>query len=160
MFKFAESGIVAWPTEFPVDQDGLPTPTKVLVRYRVLTRAELRTLDVATSAKRAAKLAEAIAELSLPVAAGNDLEAAKAKALARGRITQELIADEIVHAETTERARTERLLARVVSIQPPGETEFAEFAPGELARQLEFEVLAKAYEAALLDASKAAVAKN
>ncbi|MFO0293797.1 MAG: hypothetical protein ACK51F_10695 [Rhodospirillales bacterium] len=160
MFKFAESGIVAWPTEFPVDQDGLPTPTKVLVRYRVLTRAELRTLDTAEGIKRRDKIADAIVKMSAPIDTADGVDTARAEAERRGRITQELIEQEIKYQEAHERDRTERLLLRVVSIQPPGETEFAEFAPGELARQLEFEVLAKAYEAALLDASKAAVAKN
>jgi hypothetical protein len=159
MFKFAESGIVAWPTEFPVDQDGLPTPTKVLVRYRVLTREELRQLDREQSSRRRKHLAEAITKLTTPLPEG-DPEAAKAQAEERARQADAILAQATAEADAQEVERTERLLARVVSVQPPGESDFHDFAPGELARQLEFEVLATAYEKGLVEASRAAVAKN
>lgn len=159
MFKFAESGIVAWPTEFPVDQDGLPTPTKVLVRYKPLTKAELAQIDQQAAKRQAMKLAETLVEASQP-AQGDTVEARTEDARRRAQMALEAIDFAIAQSAEREAERAARVQARVVAIQPPGETAFYELAPAELARQLEFEVLLGAYERGLMECSRAAVAKN
>lgn len=159
MFKFAQDGIVTWPTTFPVDSDGNVVDTKVLVRYRPFTRKELAAIDRDAAKRQAERLAEALAKVMEPLPAGTDAERAQAQR-ERAERTLAVLNDAQDEADAREQSRTDRLLARVVSVQPPGESEFREFAPGELGRQLEFEVLAKAYEEALFACSRAAVAKN
>lgn len=159
MFKFAESGIVTWPTTFPVDADGHVVETKVLVRYRPFTRKELAELDRHASQRQVERLAETIAKIMDPLPGGTDEERAQAQ-VQRAERTLAVLNEAQAEADAREASRTARLLERVVAVQPPGESEFREFAPGELARQLEFEVLAKAYEEALMACSRAAVAKN
>lgn len=159
MFKFAASGIITWPTVFPVDTDGNVVPTTVLVRYRVLTRKELREIDNTNTTNSMRTLAETLANVMTPSKLTSDAE----RAAEQQRKAEETMAA-IEEAQRTgnqrEEARAERVRARLVSIQPPGESEFREFAPGELDRHLEFEPLLAAYERGLFDASRGAVAKN
>jgi hypothetical protein len=159
MFKFAESGIVAWPTEFPVDQDGMPTPTKVLVRYRPFTRTELLALDHDGARRGAVDLAHELVKLAQPPE-GDTVDVRLEDAKRKAKATLETVEEAVERSRIRERERIDRVLNRVVSIQPPGEGDFVEFAPGELARQLEFEVLLSAYERGLMECSRAAVAKN
>jgi hypothetical protein len=159
MFKFAESGIITHPTQFPVDVDGNPVDTTVLVRYRVLTRRELREIDNLRTDREQERLAEVLADLMTPAKGENDLARAEVQRI-KAEKTLAVLQESQVSAERREADRTERLLARVMAIQPPGESDFREFAPGELARLLEFEPLTTAFDRGLLTASRGAPAKN
>lgn len=159
MFKFAESGIVTWPTVFPVDTDGNVVPTSVLVRYRVLTRKELRAIENDNVSTHARKLADTLAEVMTPGTGTTDAERAADQ---QRKAEKTLAAIEQAQQQGNEReeVREARLRERVVAVQPPGETEFRAFAPGELDKHLSLDLLLKAYETALFDASRGAVAKN
>lgn len=159
MFKFAESGIVTWPTVFPVDTDGNVVPTSVLVRYRVLTRKELRAIENDNVSTHARKLADTLADVMTPGTGTTDAERAADQ---QHKAEKTLAAIEQAQQQGNEReeVREARLRARVVSIQPPGETEFRDITPAELDNHLRYELLLKAYETALFDASRGAVAKN
>jgi hypothetical protein len=159
MFKFAESGIITHPTQFPVDVDGNPVDTTVLVRYRVLTRRELREIDGDNAAREEKRLAEVLADLMTPATGTDDIARAEAQRI-KAEKTLAVLHEARAKVDEREQDRTARLLARVVSIQPPGESEFREFAPGELARLLEFEPLTKSFDRGLFAASRGAAAKN
>lgn len=159
MFKFAQTGIITWPVEFPVDSDGNVTPTKVLVRFRVLTRPELREIDNAKVDAQARSLADTISKVMEPLRGTTDTERA-AEQQARAEATLVALSEAQRKGNEREDRRVARVLSRVVSIQPPGESEFLPVSADDLAQQLRFDVLLNAYEQGLFDASRGAVAKN
>lgn len=159
MFKFAQTGIITWPTVFPVDTDGNVAPTTVLVRYRVLTRAELREIDNIRIDAQVRSLADTIAKVMQPLQGATDAERA-AEQQARAEATLAALDDAKKKGHEREDQRVARVRPRVIAIQPPGESEFAEITPDQLEQQLGYEVLLAAYEQGLFDASRGAVAKN
>ncbi len=159
MFKFAQTGIVTWPVKFPVDSDGNIVPTDVLVRFRVLTRAELREIENARVEGQRESLAETIASVMEPLKGRTDSERA-AEQQARAETTLAALDEARKKGLEREDLRVARVLTRVVSIQPPGESEFLPVSQDDLEQQLSYELLLKAYEQGLLDASRGAVTKN
>lgn len=159
MFKFAETGIVTWPVQFPIDSDGNIVDTTVLVRFKVLTRAELRVIENSNVQAQVMKLADVLESVMKPNAGTTDAERAAEQ---QRKAEATLASIEAAQAVGNERedARIYRLRTRIVAIQPPGEPEFVQIGQDEIDRQLTYQVLVVAYEKGLMDASRGAVAKN
>lgn len=160
MFKFAQEGIVTWPVTLPVDTEGNIVDTVIKVRLRPLTRKELRAIDRDSVQQRTKQLAETLADVMAPPPA--DLTDVQRAELQRAKADALLAKLEEAQAtgDLREDERTARIRARLVSYQPPGESEFRDFTADELDALLSYELPVAAFERALLDASRGIVAKN
>lgn len=153
MFDKANLGQVIWPVEVPdldqpPDEKGNPKVQRVLVRFRVYTRAELRARDRGV----ADKLTTSVQQILEP----RPNESAQDRAT---RIEHDVAA---MYAEVDRRddEATHELLERTLGFYPaPGEPLQA-FGDGQLAELLGWNHYFKPFRDALNAASREAVAKN